>query len=697
MVVTKLPKICTPPPPPPPPLPPPPPSRDRPAACHPSPAPLRASAPPCDCVAVCVSVCVSDSAGAAPPHECPWRGVPGALRPSPDVATTESVVYVVVALPRPGAPPPGLQPPPVSGAMDAAPWRGVRDAFLRLWARRGDPRHAPQDKYDAPSSTSGETAAAGVATVTLAVEGQGSGGGGGGGDGECGVEAGVEVGGGEGGEGGEGEGEEGVCLAQDTLDTLIKNRGYHVRDHVPRRVLEHQVMANIRRRERIARILREEEAAHALIHAPATPPPPPPIVTRPAADRTQMISLLTKVWSGRGASVQERGTGEVEWAHSQFVLECVSEHNRFRALHDAPPLVLSEQLCLDAQSWANRLAHFGLLEYSTEHGRGENILTSTTKDILSGTAVVGAWYETGRNFKYNVPGPADLAQAGPFSQVVWQSTRSVGVGVARSSDGRTVVVARYWPPGNLGGAFGSNVKPPKGEVRARTPQGTPIVSRTRQEAKLYVKTALEPPGKAKRTDRDWLAGALRLPSVRKASAGGGSGGGGGRGGSGGEAGHTILGVGAGPGLAATLASCRNGAARTCRLVPVCCVPPPRRGEERWARPSTRPPSRLTRQPVSVMEASPAAHPEMLPLKLTPETPRRPRSALRPSPSPKMGVQAKLAGGGSPRVTGTSRFAGCGSPRCGSPRRSSPRRPGVSSRRSAPSRLRAGAGVAVATL
>ncbi|KAK8397230.1 hypothetical protein O3P69_004741 [Scylla paramamosain] len=384
---------------------------------------------------------------------------------------------------------------------------------------------------------------------------------------------------------------------------------------------------------------------------PPRPPPPPPIVTRPAADRTQMISLLTKVWSGRGASVQERGTGEVEWAHSQFVLECVSEHNRFRALHDAPPLVLSEQLCLDAQSWANRLAHFGLLEYSTEHGRGENILTSTTKDILSGTAVVGAWYETGRNFKYNVPGPADLAQAGPFSQVVWQSTRSVGVGVARSSDGRTVVVARYWPPGNLGGAFGSNVKPPKGEVRARTPQGTPIVSRTRQEAKLYVKTALEPPGKAKRTDRDWLAGALRLPSVRKASAGGGSGGGGGRGGSGGEAGHTILGVGAGPGLAATLASCRNGAARTCRLVPVCCVPPPRRGEERWARPSTRPPSRLTRQPVSVMEASPAAHPEMLPLKLTPETPRRPLLRAAPLAFAQDGRAGQAGGGRLPQGDG----------------------------------------------
>ncbi|XP_050707678.1 uncharacterized protein LOC126992890 [Eriocheir sinensis] len=534
--------------------------------------------------------------------------------------------------------------------MDAAAWRGMRDAFLRLWARRGDPRHhAPHDKYDAHSSTSGETATPGggggsggggggegVATVTLALEGEG---------GEAEAEVGVE-GGGEGGEGEGGEGEEGVCLAQDNLDNLIRNRGYHVREHVPRRVLEHQVMANIRRRERIARILREEEASLA---PPLTPPPAAPAPAaapaRHAPDRTQMISLLTKVWSGRGAQVQERGTGEVEWARSQFVLECVSEHNRLRALHSAPPLVLSEQLCLDAQSWANRLAHFGILEYSSEHGRGENILTSTTKDILSGTAVVGAWYETGRNFKYDVPEQADLSQAGPFSQLVWESTRAVGIGVARGSDGRTVVVARYWPPGNLGGEFASNVKPPLGEVRDRTPQGTPTLSRTRQEAKFYVSTALEPPGKAKRNDRDWLAAALRLPSIMKAASSG-SGGSEGRGG--GPAGtHTMVSGGAAPKLAATLASCRNGAARTCRLVPVCCVPPARRGDDRWARPSGRSTPRLTRHQPQALLPPPAAAPEYLPLQITPETPRRPRSALRASASRRWACRPRWRRGSPP--------------------------------------------------
>lgn len=257
-----------------------------------------------------------------------------------------------------------------------------------------------------------------------------------------------------------------------------------------------------------------------------------------------------------------------------------------------------------------------------------------------------------------------------------------------------MVVARYWPPGNIGGEFSNNVKPPVGEVRVRTPQGTPALSRTRQEAKFYVSAALEPPGKAKRSDRDWLSVALRLPSLRKAVGGGGD-----DRGSGGTGPHTMVSGGAAPKLAATLASCRNGAARTCRLVPVCCVPPSRRSDERWARPSGRSTPRMARhQPQALLQPPPPSAPEFLPLRLTPETPRRPRSALRASPSPKMGVQAKIAaGGGSPRVLGSSRFAGCGSPRCGSPRRASPRHAGVSSRRSAPSRLRAGVAVAVATL
>ncbi|KAK8731205.1 hypothetical protein OTU49_007486, partial [Cherax quadricarinatus] len=470
--------------------------------------------------------------------------------------------------------------------MDAGPWRGIRDAILRLWTRRDVPRN---DAKDAQASNPTDTVTAAVSTVsdtslpplpvpappTITTQGATR-------TPTLRLRAPGEAAPLEETEDGELEGDTTVCKAQEQLDTLIRNRGYLVKEHVPRKVLEGQVMENIRRRERIAKILRQEEvtltmvpvnpaltvaAATAAAHAAVAnrEPPPPEHPERSA----EMMNLLTKVWSGKGASVQGRETGEVDWSRSQFVQECLGEHNRLRSHHSAPPLVLSEELCNDAQAWANRLAHFGLLEYSSEHGRGENIMTSTAKEGLTGYTVAQGWYQTGRNFKYGVNSSADLAHAGPFSQVVWQSTRAVGMGIARGSDGRTVVVARYLPQGNVGGQFSSNVKPPVSDnPLAITKTLTPTMSRTRQEAHFYVSIALEPPGKNKKADKEKIVAALKLPAKKVF-------------GDGGVSGETLL-----PHsttintLSPTFAACRNGAARTSKLFPICCVTPAKT-EERW--------------------------------------------------------------------------------------------------------------------
>nr|XP_045617808.1 uncharacterized protein LOC123770179 [Procambarus clarkii] len=421
------------------------------------------------------------------------------------------------------------------------------------------------------------------------------------------------------------------------------------------------------------------------------------------------------VWSGKGASVQGRGTGEVDWTRSQFVMECLSEHNRLRSLHSAPPLVLCEELCNDAQAWANRLAHFGILEYSSEHGRGENIMTSSAKEGLTGCAVARGWYETGRNFKYDMNGSADLAHAGPFSQVVWESTRAVGVGCARGSDSRMVVVARYWPQGNIGGQFSTNVKPPTSDCPL-TPvnTGTPTMSRTRQEAHFYVSIALEPPGKNKKVEKEKIVAALKLPTKKII-------------GDDGVSGETLL---AHPTTLETLGHsftvCRNGAVRTSKLFPICCVTPAKT-EERWATPSTRT-QYQTQQPQSqadlaiirrtVEEVRPGCTGSKLEtgvhlsaeplqkyksnLKASTRLGVSPRLAVSPrlgvttrlGTSPKLGALPKIAASrmtGSPKLIATSRFGG--SPKRGSPKRSVLRRggspkPGSSPRRSATSRLRA---------
>ena len=51
--------------------------------------------------------------------------------------------------------------------------------------------------------------------------------------------------------------------------------------------------------------------------------------------------------------------------------------------------------------------------------------------------------------------------SGHFTQVVWQSSKELGVGIAYDGKGTCYVVANYSPPGNYQGKFPDNVKRPR--------------------------------------------------------------------------------------------------------------------------------------------------------------------------------------------------------------------------------------------
>ena len=52
-------------------------------------------------------------------------------------------------------------------------------------------------------------------------------------------------------------------------------------------------------------------------------------------------------------------------------------------------------------------------------------------------------------------------ESGHFTQLVWDSSTQLGVGVTRSeSTGKFYVVMKYWPPGNYIGKYTQHVKPP---------------------------------------------------------------------------------------------------------------------------------------------------------------------------------------------------------------------------------------------
>ncbi|KAG0215364.1 hypothetical protein BGX28_000104 [Mortierella sp. GBA30] len=133
----------------------------------------------------------------------------------------------------------------------------------------------------------------------------------------------------------------------------------------------------------------------------------------------------------------------------------LNAHNKYRAKHQAPPLV-----------WNNNAANFGnnwIQQCQFRHSRGrfgEN-LAYGYRDF---NAVVDAWYNEVRMYNYNNPG--FTMQTGHFTQVVWKGTKSVGC--AKKNCGGSmgyIYICNYEAGGNIVGNnnmyFRQNVLPPK--------------------------------------------------------------------------------------------------------------------------------------------------------------------------------------------------------------------------------------------
>jgi len=57
--------------------------------------------------------------------------------------------------------------------------------------------------------------------------------------------------------------------------------------------------------------------------------------------------------------------------------------------------------------------------------------------------------------------PSYSVRSGHFTQLVWKSSREVGIGRSQSRDGKCFVVANFYPAGNYIGQNADNVLPPR--------------------------------------------------------------------------------------------------------------------------------------------------------------------------------------------------------------------------------------------
>jgi uncharacterized protein YkwD len=130
-------------------------------------------------------------------------------------------------------------------------------------------------------------------------------------------------------------------------------------------------------------------------------------------------------------------------------------HNEARREVGTPNLVWSKDLSLYAQQWADYLANNGCQFKHRGSGDrngknyGENIAYSSAGySLLEGSK---AWYSEIQKFQNVTLNGTNWYDTGHYTQMVWRNTKEVGMGLAKCSNGATIVVANYNPPGNYMG------------------------------------------------------------------------------------------------------------------------------------------------------------------------------------------------------------------------------------------------------
>jgi uncharacterized protein YkwD len=159
------------------------------------------------------------------------------------------------------------------------------------------------------------------------------------------------------------------------------------------------------------------------------------------------------------ASIDASAPGHLDLA--AFRAAALKQHNVYRAKHGVPPLALSSQLNGVAQQYAEQLARTNQLVHSDNTQLGENLYAfgSSGQALPRLEAVVDRWYSEIQNYNFDKPG--FHTGTGHFTQLVWKSSKELGMGMAQAADGTWYVVANYSPPGNISGQFPLNVLKPK--------------------------------------------------------------------------------------------------------------------------------------------------------------------------------------------------------------------------------------------
>lgn len=131
----------------------------------------------------------------------------------------------------------------------------------------------------------------------------------------------------------------------------------------------------------------------------------------------------------------------------------VTLHNKIRAEVGVAPVRWSEKLAGYAQQWADHLASARCrMEHRPRAGQwweeyGENLFIGTARRYGTSDAV-RAWAAEKPKYHGGALQSSHWADAGHYTQIVWQDTTQIGCATG-SCKGKLIVVCNYDPPGNF--------------------------------------------------------------------------------------------------------------------------------------------------------------------------------------------------------------------------------------------------------
>ncbi|KAH9412998.1 hypothetical protein DERP_013980, partial [Dermatophagoides pteronyssinus] len=193
----------------------------------------------------------------------------------------------------------------------------------------------------------------------------------------------------------------------------------------------------------------------------------------PSSDQTKLVltedkSIILDRFMG-----PYKGRRNIRIIYDQdFQYRCLDAMNRKRLWHEnTPPLVLGDnftQYTLDrAWSILGDIAEGKRDIVKGHYPFGESFFWYYDPNrYRSIEEAINTWYEEERHYDYD--DPRFSARTGGFTQLVWRGSREatcVKIEFETPQNYKTLVVANFWPAGNVKGEFPSNVMP----VRRKRP------------------------------------------------------------------------------------------------------------------------------------------------------------------------------------------------------------------------------------